>query len=247
MKSLCLLLSLICSLSFAGTIDPNLEDKSYIDYGSNFKCVVYVFGESNDDSPYCASGVAIQPNWVLTAAHVIKEAKVCNIKTEKKTINASMIIPHKDFVLESLSHNDIALLYCQNNLELDFYPELYENNDELGQVCSLSGYGISGTFDTGATVVDNNRRAGFNKINILYGDLLVCTLRDKNTPMEFFISSGDSGGGLFIDKKLAGINSCILKEINRKDDSVYRHESGHTRISKQLTWIKETISKNEKK
>jgi hypothetical protein len=58
------------------------------------------------------------------------------------------------------------------------------------------------------------------------------------TSLEFLIASGDSGGGLFIDGKLAGINSCIMA-VNGSPKSDYRTESGHTRISINLDWILE--------
>ena len=72
--------------------------------------------------------------------------------------------------------------------------------------------------------------------------MLVCSASvhsDKNiTKMEFLIASGDSGGGLFIDNKLAGINSCVMA-VDRSPQSKYNEESGHTRVSKFLGWINE--------
>jgi hypothetical protein len=64
----------------------------------------------------------------------------------------------------------------------------------------------------------------------------------SKTELEFLIASGDSGGGLFIDNKLAGINSCVMA-VDKKPDSTYNDESGHTRISKFIGWIKENIEK----
>jgi len=64
--------------------------------------------------------------------------------------------------------------------------------------------------------------------------------------MEFLIASGDSGGGLFIDKKLAGITSCVMT-TDGNTDSNYNDERGHTRISQHINWIESTINENEKK
>jgi hypothetical protein len=64
--------------------------------------------------------------------------------------------------------------------------------------------------------------------------------------MEFLIASGDSGGGLFIDQKLAGINSCVMT-TDGHTDSNHNDESGHTRISQHINWIESTINENEKK
>jgi hypothetical protein len=110
-------------------------------------------------------------------------------------------------------------------------------------VCSISGYGVTGTFVTGGIKIDGKKRAGSNIINHVDRDLLVCdpSPRSHNsriTELEFLIASGDSGGGLFIDGKLAGINSCVMR-VGGSPKSTYNEESGHTRISKFISWIKE--------
>lgn len=234
------------SICLAGTRDPNISDKSYIDYGSKFKCVVPLCGKEDDGGPYCASGVVIKPNWILTAAHVIKRAKTCKITINDKEIQTSVFIPHKDFESNNFGYYDIGLIYSDENIELDFYPELYKENNEVGKICALSGYGITGTFGTGAKIGDHIKRAGSNRISGTDRHLLICDLKDPNTVLEFLIASGDSGGGLFIDKKLAGINSCVLA-VDDHPDSTYGDESGHTRISQHLSWIESTINENEKK
>jgi len=123
---------------------------------------------------------------------------------------------------------------------LDFYPDLYETEDEVGKLCSISGYGFYGTFDTGAISSDENGRAGTNMIDYIDNDLLICSPSrpDRTTELEFIIATGDSGGGLFIEGRLAGINSCVLARDN-KPNSSYTDESGHTRISKYKEWIRD--------
>lgn len=68
---------LLFSFSNAGTIDPNIPDKNYIEYGEKFKCVLEIAGsyDDQDTKKFCASAVAIDSRWVLTAAHVVKESK----------------------------------------------------------------------------------------------------------------------------------------------------------------------------
>jgi hypothetical protein len=247
MKSLLFIIALIGYINcYAGTIDPKINDQYYLDYGSKFKCVVSVCGTENSGQKYCASAVAIKPRWILTAAHVVKNAKTCQIKIDSKQINVSTIISHKDFNDDSFGYYDIALGFVDEDMNLDFYPELYQESDEVGKVCGISGYGITGTFVTGAKISDGNKRAGSNIVNYIDKHLLICNLEDKNTSMEFLIASGDSGGGLFIDKKLAGINSCVMT-VGKNPNSSYNSESGHTRISKHLKWIQERILENEKK
>jgi len=95
---------------------------------------------------------------------------------------------------------------------------------------------------TGANNHDSKKRAGSNFIDRIEKDLLICSpskRNDKNfTSLEFLIASGDSGGGLFIDTKLAGIHFCVMV-TGKNPQSKYGEESGHTRISNFIEWINE--------
>jgi len=244
----CLLICSFGSYSLAGTIDPSISDSKYLEYSKDFKCVYKICGTYKDGTLFCASAVVIDSHWVLTAAHVVQNTKICLIHKEEKAHVVSEIFIHPDFKDEGFGNSDIALCYVEEDIGLEFYPKLYENNDEVNKVCSISGYGLTGTFLTGAIKSDGNQRAGSNHIDEIQNDLLICTASTrtskKRSSLEFLIGSGDSGGGLFIDGKLAGINSCVLA-ADRKPDSTYGDEAGHTRVSKFVDWIKKI--KNEKK
>jgi secreted trypsin-like serine protease len=229
----------------AGTIDPRVNDSRYVSYGSKFHFIAKICGKYKDSSKFCASAIAIHPNWIVTAAHVVENVESCEVEFDKKKFCISKVVANKSFDPNKVGYADIALGYSEDSFELDFYPDLYQNNDEIDKICSISGYGFTGTFLTGANRCDNIRRAGSNMISYIEKDLLVCNASSNNaTELEFLIASGDSGGGLFIDGKLAGINSCVLA-VDKKPDSSYTDESGHTRISKYFDWIMENI--NEKK
>ena len=253
MKTLVMLLLLIISSTnlFAGTRDPHTPDEKYIEYGSKFEYILNLCGVYEDNSMFCGSAVAINKNWILTAAHVVKNAKHCGIHIKDyEVILIDKIIPHQDFNGE-FGIADIALCKLKTQLNLDFYPSLYENNDEINKLCCMAGYGLTGTFNTGQIISDNRRRAGSNFIDKIHKDLLICSPSknhlDKKTALEFIICSGDSGGGLFIDGKLAGINSCVITDKkNGAPDSKYGTESGHTRVSKFLSWILENLKNNDK-
>jgi secreted trypsin-like serine protease len=238
---------LLFSFSSAGTIDPNIPDKNYLEYGEKFKCVLEIAGsyDDQDTKKFCASAVAIDPRWVLTAAHVVKESKSVFLYSpnRQKIINIDQVICHEDFEEAKFGFADIALCHTESDIGSEFYTVLYENNDELNRVCTISGYGQTGTFLTGINTWDGKRRAGYNQIDEIENDLLICSpsLSGK-TKLEFLIGNGDSGGGLWIDGKLAGINSCVISE-DKKTDSDYGDSSGHTRISKFISWIKQNSSK----
>lgn len=237
-----LLLAVICSISSAGTRDPNKSDEKYIEYGAKFSCVLRLKCVAPNGTLYYASAVAIDNEWILTAAHVLIHSNDINVLVENSPVKVDRVIAHKDFIPANYGFYDIALCHVEKPFNLTFYPELYTEKDEVGKVCSIAGYGSFGTFDTGITGSDGKRRAGSNIIDVIDRHLLVCTASKSNsidlTDLEYIIANGDSGGGLFIGNKLAGINSCVMA-IDKKTDSNYGDESGHTRVSKFVDWIKE--------
>lgn len=246
-KNLLVSISIILSqVSFGGTIDPNTPDTKYLEYAQPFKYIYKICGTDTDGTLFCASAVAIDPHWILTAAHVVKDQRTCILHREDKAYEVKNIVIHKDFNKGEFGRSDIAIGYIEEDLGLDFYPELYDSDDEAGKICSISGYGFTGTFHTGAVKHDGNQRAGSNRIDYIEKDFLICSPSRKNkTSLEFLIASGDSGGGLFIGNKLAGINSCVLAS-DKNPNSTYTDESGHTRVSKFVKWIKEIMNTKKK-
>ena len=244
------LLLLFSTAVFAGTMDPSVPDQKYIDYGKKFKCIFKICGKTEDNQKYCASAVVIDKHWILTAAHVVQDCVEIKIKDDdNKEYSVEKIIINKNFQDNQFGKNDIALGYIKEEIILDFYPELYDTKDEVGKICCIAGYGISGTFQTGCVISDQSKRAGSNYVDKIDRDLLICTPSRRGSPkytqLEFIIGSGDSGGGLFIDKKLAGINSCVISE-DGKPDSTYTDEAGHTRVSLFVDWIRENMNHEKK-
>jgi hypothetical protein len=244
-----LLYILVMALSFiisasAGTIDPNTPDEKYLDFGEKFPYVGMVCGKYENGSSFCASGVAIGKNIVVTAAHVVKNCESCYVSINEKKILAPTVVYHELFKDNVFGYYDIAICILDKDIGLSFYPELYKDKDEVGKLCTISGFGLTGTFVTGASISDSKRRGGSNYIDEIDRGLIVCSPSGPGvkTALEFLIASGDSGGGLFIGNKLAGINSCVMTP-GRHPDSRYGHQSGHTRISDHIEWISEVIDK----
>ena len=244
---LTVVLFFLCGAAFCGSGDPNTADTKYLKYGEKFNCIGRVVGTYNDNKEFLASGVAIDSHHVLTAAHVVKNSKSCSFITDDGSVLCfEKVIYHKNFTEEVFGKYDIAICYTKEPIPLDSFPALYTGVDEIDKICYISGYGFYGTFQTGAVKSDGKRRAGSNIIDYIDKDLLICTpsksTDDKFTELEFIIATGDSGGGLFIDGKLAGINSCVLA-VDKKPNGSYTDEGGHTRISQYLDWIEENRSK----
>lgn len=234
------------STIFAGTTDPNTPDQKYVDYAKDFYYVGKICGSYEDGTRFCASAVAIDDHHILTAAHVVKNSVSCSVSFDDKKYNIITMTIHKNFNDKQFGVADIAIGYSEKPFGLEFYPKLYENDDEVGKVCCIAGYGLTGNFNTGATHSDQKKRAGSNIIDGIQDDMLICTPSKQHdsdrTSLEFFIASGDSGGGLFIDSQLAGINSCVMA-VDRPPKSKYNEESGHTRVKKFLSWIEENKTK----
>jgi hypothetical protein len=248
MKYLILLLSVLCCVANAGTIDKNVPDHKYVEYGDKHPSVVKIEGNyDNEKSTYFyASAVIIKPRWFLTAAHVIKGSKNCRIVVGEKTIAADFVAHHALYQENVFGKYDIGIGHLEEDADISFYPEPYTKNDEIGKICSMAGYGITGTYQSTERKIDDLKRAGSNIIGSIDRDLLICSLKDMpKTGLEFLICHGDSGGGLFIDKKLAGINSCVFSE-DKKLDSNIDDWSGHTRISIFVDWVKTAMDAIEK-
>lgn len=243
-KAITLISCLLCGISCAGTILDEVSDEKYIEYGKKYECVLKIRGiveENNKDVQYYGSCVVIDKNWVATAAHVVKGTKKTHILFGEKEIEVERIIMHPDF--DEIGSTDIAVCKLKKEIELPFYPQLYEKEDEIGKKCGIAGYGGTGAGSTGTKNFSTTlKRAGSNKVEYASSSFIFCTMSKKNpTSLEFCIAHGDSGGGLFIDGKLAGINSSVLA-VDKKPDSSYGDESSHTRISKCKSWIDMTLN-----
>jgi hypothetical protein len=242
MKNILILLILFASSIQAGTIDPKTPDSKHIEYAKGFPYVGMLCGEYENGDLFCASAVAIDDFNILTAAHVVSGVKSCIFTLNEFSVHCiENCIVHIDFDASQFGIADIAIGHSKTSFDLKFYPLLYDTEDEDGKLCCIAGYGYSGTFISGSKKYDRIKRAGSNFIDKIDKNLLICSPSKRNekdfTSLEFFIASGDSGGGLFIDNKLAGINSCVMA-VKKIPESKYGEESGHTRISKFIDWIR---------
>lgn len=228
----------------AGTIDPKGSDESHLKYGEGFHCVLRLSARQESGVRQFASAVAIDPTHVVTAAHVVEGTHDVRVVCRGTEYAATKVRMHPDYDLKKLGVGDIAVLTLGSPLPMKTYPPLYSARDEAGAVASLAGYGMFGTFTTGAKKSDNKRRAGSNVIDSVTGSLLVCSVSAvRPTSMEFLIGSGDSGGGLFVGDSLAGVHSYLMAVGGKSPNSMSGEESYHSRISEYRDWIlKETTN-----
>lgn len=234
----------------AGTTDSTVPDSKYVEYGKKHQCVVeiHTVKKMQDKTKRLGFGsaVIVSPTIVITAAHVVVGNDSANIvlaNGEKVQID-SYAFPRLYMTpgINNYSY-DIAVCRLKKSVDIDFYPELYNDRDEAGKVCGLAGFGFSGRHTDRTLKNDRIKRAGSNIIDSATDNILICSVgTGVQTSLEFLINSGDSGGGLFIDKKLAGINSAIYKIGNQ---TTFNY-SKHVRISSHKNWIEAIICVLEK-
>ncbi|NDE17977.1 hypothetical protein EBZ80_23930, partial [bacterium] len=229
----------------------------YVEFGRQFANVVRIRAKAPCDNPECplkehdqyGSAVIIRPNWILTAGHVLKGTSGATILRDDNTeYPLSHVVVHKDFEDGKFGMHDVAVGYSSKDFKAEFYPELYKHDDELGKAITFAGFGFPGTFSTGFDIKrgDHKRRAGHNKIDAMTHTVLICTPSTGSArfPLEFMITPGDSGGGMFIGNKLAGINS-FLMAADKKPDGTYGDESAFTRVSLYKDWVESQIKQYE--
>lgn len=225
--------------------EKNISDNKYLLFGAKYRCVGRLQGKYKNGDFFSGSAVAISKRHILTAAHVVHEYEYCVFQTENGSTVIYKILT-KNFNYKKFGVADIAIGYADKDIIIESYPELYNECNEINKECCIIGFGSTGVFDSSLREFDDKKRGGTNKIDSIQDDLLICSpSKPPNaTSLEFLISTGDSGGALFIDGKLAGINSCVIA-TDGKPDSSYGDESGHTRISNYIEWISENT--NEEK
>ena len=249
-----------------GTRDPDTADDKHIEFGKKFIGVlkiranvlvdkVIVNGVTipvDKDNPLAtvthhASSVAIAPHWILTAAHVIENTSDQVVEVAGVEFPLQAVFAHPKYHTDLYGYHDIALCYSPRDLNLEFYTPLYGDSDELGKQATIAGFGWHGTFATGGKEYDGKRRAGSNTITELERGVLVCDAAASNkTALEYLICPGDSGGGLFIGNKLAGINSFLIAE-DKKPNGTYTDRAAFTRVSLHTDWVQQQIADHELK
>lgn len=222
----------------AGTTDDGVPDARYVEYAKPFSpYTARLTGTTERDTQFSATATLVADNWAVTAAHVASGAKTMVIEVGGVSRAASKVIVHPGWSDDVMGVDDIAMLKTDEPWGLDFYPQLSSGDETVGQTVSICGYGVHGKMSTGHSDHDGRLRAGTNTIHAFMKSSIVCYAERGSSPLEFCTAPGDSGGPLFANGKLAGINSFTMAPQGPLK-SKYGEESGHTRISLYRDWIK---------
>lgn len=246
---LLVVLMILISTCKAGTIRHDVEESKYLDFGKKFFCVkqlITVKDRAGNKEYGVASCVILNEHWCITSAHVAdSDLDFVKVVIDDKDYCIDKIIIHNNF--DSKKHTgDIALGFCEKGFGKNIHPtKIYKEKINTGEFCSIAGYGKYGNMKSGARIFDGKIRAGSNKIEYRYNDMIICDGSEKNpTSLEFLPNIGDSGGGLFIKGELAGITSLVLGNKG-KTDSQYGDEAGFVELYQYREWIKKYVKKTQ--
>jgi len=229
---------LAASSALAGTTEDRIPDAKYLDYAEGFRPYARKVSvvESSGSLAHSTS-VVIGDHWALTAAHVVEDAATANVDGNRVTT----IFVHPDFAAGEFGWFDIAVVRCEKDFGLSYYPPLATGDEEVGDVVTIAGYGITGRLSSGYDRLDNKLRAGTARILRFERTILVSDARTA-TALPLCISPGDSGGPWFVgagrEARLAGISSFTMR-TNGPLRSRAGEEQGATRVAYFREWIEQ--------
>lgn len=235
------LVAVLCSPLMAGTTDDAVPDSSYVAYGRAFApYTAKISGLGADGRRASASCTLLSPRWAITTAHVVHGTTDVLVTSGTLSRVAATVVVHPDWQHDVHGLHDLALVLCNEPLELGFFPALSDGSEHVGQVVSIAGYGLHGKLTEGHTTHDGRLRAGTQTIERFDRSLIVCLAQCGSSTLEICISPGDSGGPLFAGGRLAGVNSFTMA-TRVPLRSRQGEETAHTRVSLYREWIRDVM------
>lgn len=266
----------LCATLFAGasqaaTIRHDVSQAAYQLIADDYPSVGQVTAYAGSGA-WSGSGTLVAGRWMITAAHVLDDARAVSFDIGGRTYNATGWYLAPGWNGNLLGGNDIAVVKFGTSIaaETGITPMTrFRGTSVLGRRAVFVGFGRTGTGITGDTAPYTGVKLGHrNRIDASgryltdssAGDRIL--LADFDSPAgntnllgsatpearEGIIAPGDSGGAVILNvngsARLAGVHSFLFPNGTNDFDpnSDYGDASGHTRLSSFNTWIEDVFA-----
>lgn len=218
------------------------------------------FLERQGNQKVCVATV-IHRQWALTAAHCLEETLLGHsidsglrygVEVGNKVRQIDAAIVHPDYDVNSAADVDLALLRFRESSATPNPVPLQLEENELGEVATLLGWGYFGLGTTGRQYNDGSLRLATNRVTEAgrYLRVVFDDPRDRAKlalPLEGMPGLGDSGGPAFLTSgvglTLAGITVGEVEGegFSEETQGKYGSIAVYERVSQHLDWIAAVI------
>ncbi len=269
-------MALLFLVFFCGIYRHDVPKQKYRDLARQhqFDCVGHVFYKNKS----WGSCVLIDKKHLLTAAHLFvkkgqsfSEASDFQFELNGKLHNAADIIVHQAYNKnESKGACDIAIVHLTEDVT-DIIPAHINNNfDELHNDVVVVGFGpAKPSLPVDAPYEPSEKLAGENVVDSIWGfeinghnTILTIDFDSPTDPgmnktgsptargLEYMVSGGDSGGGLFRivngQWQLIGINAHAITTVHINGGGHYGSICDFTRVAAFVPWIQQEMGNSNK-